>query len=327
MLGRSSVGDDRCPAVVFVQRGRSFYFPVVLSQAARRCINTPIFVIADVDPRPSIPRVLQSKVTWVAMKDVDASAAEFRKVYVHLSVNRPWLERFCFERWFMIRDLCADLGVSSVIHLDSDVLVTSDIGVELPRRGPERVMFSRSMGPHVAFFRSFHDIDSFCGRIMEAYGTAGGVAGLRQEYQAICDRGQFGSISDMRFFGALATEMGEEYGDTFEVVNAAACDHCVGMKEGYEWRLGAKVVRHRGGAAYCKKLEGGELVRMLLLHFQGISKIRMAVHADVKSLGDAVRAAKLLAVGAWSYAARAHRLVYRRVVAVLRKRQANRSHA
>jgi hypothetical protein len=307
------------PPIVFVQRGLAFYFPTVLVQVARRCVSSRIIVISDVDPSTFLPADVRHRVRWTPSSSLDASADEFRRNYVHLSVNRPWLEQLCFERWFMIRELCRQQGLESVIHLDSDVLVESDVGRHLIQFTDRTVMFSRRMGPHVAYFRNIGELDRLCEDILGTYRSAEQVDELRRVFQAIRDRGQVGSISDMFFMERLADAAGEGYGDTFAIVNGEFFDHCMGMAEGYESRFGTKVVRHRGQSAYCHHLATGEWVKVHALHFQGVTKIWMARHADVGNLQDAVRSARLWSWGAVSYGSRAHRFVMRKCMAVWRR--------
>jgi hypothetical protein len=306
---------DTAPPIVFVQRGLAFYFPTVVIQSARRCVSSLIHVISDIDPESFLPIALKHRVRWTPIADLEAATVEFRRHYVHLSVNRPWLEQFCFERWFMIRELCRHQGIESIIHLDSDVLVESDVGRHLMQRRGPTVMFSRRMGPHVAFFRDIGQLENLCEDILVTYTTAEGVEGLRSAYRAIRDRGQFGSISDMYFLERRADAAGEGYGDTFEIVKGEFFDHSMGMTEGYESRFGTKIVRHRDGAAYCHHLATNAWPRVLALHFQGVTKIWMARHADIHNVQDLKRSAWLLCRGAVSYAARAHRYVMRKASA------------
>jgi hypothetical protein len=309
----------KSPPIVFVQRGRTFYFPTVLVQAARRCASSRIYVISDVAPASYLPARLASSCVWVPVSSVDASADDFRRHYVHLSVNRPWLEQLCFERWFMIRELARRQGFPAVLHLDSDVLVESDIGQHLARRDGPSVMFSRRMGPHVAYFREVAYLERLCDDIIDTYRSSEGVAGLRRAYQAILDRGHMGAISDMFFFERLVDSAGAAYGDTFDVVEGEFFDHSMGMSEGYVSRLGTKVVRHRGSEAFCRRVDSGEWVRVLALHFQGITKIWMGWHADVRMLSDVARSARLWFWGGVSYAGRVHRYVMRKWIVVWRR--------
>lgn len=307
------------PPIVFVQRGHTFYFPTVLAQAIRRCVSSRIHVISDIAPASYLPARLATNCVWVPVASLDASADDFRNHYVHLSVNRPWLEQLCFERWFMIRELARREGFPSVLHLDSDILVEADVGPHLTRRHGASVMFSRRMGPHIAYFKDVAYLERLCGDILDTYRSSDGVADLRRAYQAILDRGHMGAISDMFFFERLVVAAGAAYGDTFDVVDGEFFDHSMGMSEGYRSRLGTKVVRHRGGEAFCQRLDSGEWVRVLALHFQGITKIWMGWHADVRALSDVMRSARLWCWGAFSYAGRAHRYVMRKWIVLWRR--------
>lgn len=310
------------PPVVFVQRGRSFYFPTVVTQAVRRCRSSAVVVIADLDPRPLLPSDVSRLVHWWPIEGLEGAAAEFRKSYVHLSVNRPWLEMFCFERWFMIREFCRQEHQHSVVYLDSDVLVECDAPKVLCERGTSAVMFSRATSPHVTCFRDTVYLERLCESMLDAYRTPDKLAELKAVYQAIIDRGQFGSISDMFFFGRLAEELGTDYGDTFEVRNGGFFDHTMARSEGYRSRLGVKVVRHRGALASCQSLTSQEWVPVHALHCQGVSKIWLAWHADITNAADLVRSLGLAFWGGASYCSRLHRYLGRQLLSLWRRRNA-----
>ena len=309
----------KAPPIVFVQRGVTFYFPTVLVQAARRCVSSQIWVIADFNPATILPRDLQRRVSWVPISEFHDSLKEFQNVYVHMGIGRPWLEQMCFERWFMIRALCRREGWSAVIHLDSDVLVEADVGVHLMERTGPAALFSRGMGPHVTFFRDISWLEKLCEDMLTMYRSDDGVAYIRREYDAMRSRGQAASLHDMFFFERMVAALGDAYGDTFQIINGEFFDHCMGMTEGYESRLGTKVVRHRGNTAYCHHLASDTWPRVLALHFQGITKIWMGWHADIKTLSDVPRSARLWCWGIVSYAGRAHRYFFRKWLVLWRR--------
>ena len=315
----TTASSSNAPAIVFVQRGLAFYFPTVLVQATRRCASSQIHLISDVDPASFLPEDARARVAWTPSSTLDHAADDFRRHYVHLSVNRPWLEQLCFERWFMIRELCRLQRLTSIIHLDSDVLVESDVGRHLSQRTGAKVMFSRRMGPHIAYFRDVAYLDSLCEVILGTYRTPEGLDGLRKTYGAIRARGQVGSISDMFFLERLANSASDDYGDTFQVVDGEFFDHCMGMTEGYRSRLGTKLVHYRGDDAYCQSLATGDWVRVLALHFQGVTKIWMAWHADINNAQDARRSFWLWCRGAVSYVSRAHRYLIRKATIMWRR--------
>lgn len=307
------------PPIIFVQRGVTFYFPTVLVQAARRCGSSQIWVIADFNPTTLMPVEMRGRVSWVPISEFDSTLEEFRKVYVHMGIGRPWLEQMCFERWFMIRALCQRQGWSSVIHLDSDVLVAADVGVHLMDRTGPTVLFSRGMGPHVTFFREISQLNNLCEDMLKTYRSSEGVSGIRREYEMMRTRGQAASIHDMFFFERMVGVLGDGYGDTFEIRNGEFFDHCMGMTEGYESRFGTKVVRHQGDTAYCHHLATDTWPRVLALHFQGVTKIWMARHADIHDLQDVFRVASLWCRGVMSYASRTHRYMMRKAITMWRK--------
>ena len=101
-------------ALTFVHRGLPSYLLCSLFQAHAASSEIRIVLISDINPRISF-------VEWLDISCYSDSFSQMADVYVHLSTNEEWFERFCFYRWFVLCAAMEKLGLMSLIHVDSDV--------------------------------------------------------------------------------------------------------------------------------------------------------------------------------------------------------------
>jgi hypothetical protein len=101
---------------VFVHTGWSDYLPYTLSQALHSGLR--VTLIGDAGAHGAAPKGVE-----LAPIDRYSGAADrMTRAYRHLSSNHEHYERFCFERWFILRAYAED-AVGPVMLLDSDVLI------------------------------------------------------------------------------------------------------------------------------------------------------------------------------------------------------------
>ena len=104
-----------------------------LHQAAEWCRETPIFFIADRDPGVEKPIEFISYCSYASITE------RFEKIYRHSGSNDPRYNRFCIERWFVIKKIMQERGITQCIHLDSDVMVFSDLEIEFRMECDEKI--------------------------------------------------------------------------------------------------------------------------------------------------------------------------------------------
>jgi len=307
--------------LVFIQKGNTFYFPLVLRQALLKCPNSRIFVITDMQLPQKLLKLYPDRLLKVDMQEVDSLAAEFRKHYVHLSPNRLWLERFCFERWFFLLDAMKRKGLKRVLYLDSDVLVLEDVAEWVAGFVDERVLFSLGHGPHFTFFSSRKRLELLCDKIHSAYSDPKQMEELKAwHHREFIEGGRQGGVCDMSFFERYAEELGEVYQDSAQLRNDRFVDHCFRMSEGYEIRWGVKRVWRKNGRYACRVAENGDWAYPLAFHFQGGQKIRMPLYTDKTSLTDWMNALQVFVGGVLAYIRKFPHFLKRRLTQLHRLR-------
>jgi hypothetical protein len=95
-------------------------------------------------------------VTLVPISELPQNEIEvFQKSYKHTSGNPEGFERFCFTRWFLLKEAMLVNNSDIVLHLDSDCMIF-DTAQSLTQRllpPPTLCYYGTSGNPHVALFR------------------------------------------------------------------------------------------------------------------------------------------------------------------------------
>lgn len=112
----------KCPPIVFFSLGFREDLRCSVLQARSSNPEARIVVIGD-----RTNDKFGSLVEHVNVYDYFDYACEFSKYYKHMSSNSYWIELLCYQRWFVILKYMEMDGVDSVFHVDTDVLIYSDI--------------------------------------------------------------------------------------------------------------------------------------------------------------------------------------------------------
>jgi tetratricopeptide (TPR) repeat protein len=189
-----------------------------------------------------------------------ARAFEFLESYRHASENDYVYEAFCLMRWFFLLDWAEVAGVERLATLDSDILLFADLETELvPRLQGRDLAFTGPMGPHLAILTQ-KGLVGLCDFLTGAY--AKGIPEIG------------GQVSDMTLLPVYLR--GRDFADLSAIEQGARVDMNIRQDEGFAMAGDTKEIRFQNGQAFAKRQDGGDLVRLLALHFQGKAKIRMA---------------------------------------------------
>lgn len=108
--------------IIFVQAGGSKEFlDIALRQAVLASPSNEIILLTDT-LRPGLPEITQ-----ISLADYSNATAQFEGIYRHTSVNDIHYERFCFARWFSVREFVGRRGIDRFCILDSDILLFSPV--------------------------------------------------------------------------------------------------------------------------------------------------------------------------------------------------------
>ena len=246
--------------LIFCHSGDSDYLQYSLMQARKSNPNTEIILLGD-EANNRYPFVKHVK-----MK-LPLAGEEFKKRYVHLSVNPPHYELFCFLRWFVITGYLVENTVEGCHYLDSDIMLYSDINdAEFHQH------FFSSIGNNFAEgFFSTDILKKFCKFMIEKYAEENVLGKLKKEYQTKRSAGIMTAISDMTFAGLFIQENQSGYCDLRQISKGKAFLENIRAIVGTMYRTCGKnieIVLHKGKPyAFC--LESKQWVQLHSLHCQG----------------------------------------------------------
>ena len=271
--------------IVIVHRGRQDYLKACISKAKQCNSNSEIFLIGDTSNRDFSKNHYDIDcVHSPILKDIRA----FRKTYVHSSGLCSSFEKFCIERWLLIRNLMLHLDLDTCCAIDSDVLFYS--GVEEVREEISGCAMSfgrwnqNMLFPHFNLIQSRNALESFCLFTLELYKNKSKLEKLVAENSV---HGGRAWICDMLLFWKWSHENPHFKLAIFEELPSKISyfDNSIGRTEGFThspFNLGItkkwKKLSFQDGRALVHSATNNPL-KAKFIHYHGIFKCLMTRHS------------------------------------------------
>ena len=251
--------------IVFIHRGNSFYLPFTLGQARFRSGGNPLVLLGDVSNaglggKNGVQHELQD-----AYKQ---SRAEFEAAYVHLSMGAFEFERFCFYRWFLLRDYLVANGLEAVWYLDSDVMLYTELAEEETWIEQHDAAYCHAGVPAVVYMKAA-TLNKFCDFILDLYATRlPYLQNCFDHYKATNPGISWGGITDMHAFWLFAQEERGDVADISVVQNGAVFDQDMHQAQGFvmDESRGEKLIRWQGKQPYFVGAQNKLVTRANSLH-------------------------------------------------------------
>jgi len=241
--------------IVIVHTGDSFYLEPVLCQARKSNPDSHIYLISDESTNH------YDFIEHINISDYFTSAEEFKKVYVHMSINPYHYELYCFLRWFVILDFVTKHNISHFLCIDSDVMLYCNVDEVFGKWIDYDMTTCQIIGPQYTLFNK-DSLKKFCKYIYDHYAEKDGLEEVRYWHTK-------GGISDMKFFMYYSEQPNIRVFDTAQVIDGTCFDYNMKIPQGFEKKGRLKKLYWRDGIPYCKSVNSGEYIRMNGLHFQG----------------------------------------------------------
>lgn len=267
-------------SIIFVHKGLQEYFLLALKQARKYNPDARIIVIGDCaeDKYPDF-------VEFYNIDDLNSpELEEFRKIYVHSSVNIIDYERFCFERWFLILELIKRLNIEAFLHLDSDVFIYCNAKEEFEKYKDYDFTYTElnnnlnSVSPHNTFWNSKYALESFINTILLFYKNT-------NMYEYLFNKSGLEddsiNISDMILLGLHAKSMSDRCCNTCLHDTKFSWNHNINLlcKFYNAKKLQFKIKNNK---LFCQ-LPNNVIKEFKTLHFQGYAKGLMKYFYNKKS--------------------------------------------
>jgi len=263
--------------IIIVHRGSQYYLKYCINQVRYTNPTAPIYLLGD-ESNNHYPGVQH-----LPVERYMTTARQFEAIYKHLSARPYDYELFCIQRWFVILEMMTDLSLTSCIHLDSDMLVYSNLtDILLPYQS--RLLAGFYGSPHILYFGQRDTLADFCHRITESYTNPVLLQRLEAKYQQFLNGEAFHGfvgISDMDLLMEYLDDHRDEWQDLNIVHNDGVFESNISVSEGYrlDWVKNQKSFNWQNGIPYAYSLALQRWIRQHTLHCQGAAKNKMPMLA------------------------------------------------
>ena len=254
--------------IIFIHSGNASYLWFAIRQARIFNPDSEIILIGDT----SNQRFL-FVTRHVTANDYYDGAEKFACVYQHMSVNKLEFERFCFQRWFVLRDWMESENLDKCFLMDSDVMLYCKVAEESRHFRRHDMTLSHTQTPGNVFINNRQALNTLCDFLMSMYTDPDHHERLCQQYQ------ETGIISDMTALVDFSNAQLIDIGDTRRVINGTTWDDNVNCSSGFEFENGIKKFAWQSDVPFATS-ESGERIKFNSIHFQGGAKKRMPKFAS-----------------------------------------------
>jgi hypothetical protein len=261
-------------ALVFIHKGDSLVLKVAIAQANLSNPSARVILVGD-----DTYQMLNSpiKFEYERINDYSVTAKKFESIYKHSSSNPYSYELFCFQRWFILRELAIKCNINSkFVYLDSDALIYADVDHIFPKIKTE-MSVCNEVGPAFTFFKSLSVLDDYCEFIYSSFTDPKKYLEL-ENYVTNYNNVGLPHISDMATLGLFGKKTNlNDIGRVTEK-NFIFCEN-IGESQGLVLgMIGKKVIRRKGRKFF--RTTNGNLVEAGGVHLQGWQKILWPFYCD-----------------------------------------------
>ncbi|MFA5125392.1 MAG: hypothetical protein WC462_00110 [archaeon] len=251
--------------IAFVQKGNSFYLEYAISCAKKFNPESKIYVLAEETEQKFNGSVQRDS------KIYSDSRNNFKKLYVHRSNSVFEIERFCLERWFILKDFMKKTNLNKVFVMDGDVLLFENISSNAWQYAGFDLTLSSGNCAHATYIMSLNVLEEYCKLVMEYY----------EKVKKDPSFGKDDSVTDMFFWGKLKDNAKFKVGESTDLVDYSAFDAGLTFKQNNILMTGGmKKIVFQDGLPF-GLLEVGA-IRLKCLHCQGNGKFFMKYYSTQK---------------------------------------------
>lgn len=217
---------------------------------------------------------------YQTIEKYDNSVKEFEELYVHMSTIHPEIEKFCFSRWFILRDFMIEHGYEQALHLDTDILYFVNSDEEAKRYSHLDCAISGRTSGHSSYW-TLEGLTKFCDYVLSLYRDKDSFDFLRisQVYHLRQRFSLDGGVCDMTFLENYARYKAPHLvGELSILSNHPYYDHIIGVDEGFTFVDGRKQFRYINGIPHAFHEKIQKLVPFATIHFQGTHNKHLIKH-------------------------------------------------
>ena len=202
---------------------------------------------------------------------------KFNQCYEHMSTNPFEFEKISFNRFFLIKRFMEIYKYESIFHIDSDVLLYTNI-VECK---DFYISYDFTLSKNSCVSNSYLTYDmvaDFCEKLLKVYELKERYFwynDIKKIYQSMQAANKAGGICDMTFLKHYKTrkECNDFYlcGEMTSIIEDKTFDHHISDQDDYEFEDNHKKIKFVTGIPFCYNIKLEKDIQFLTLHFQGKS--------------------------------------------------------
>ena len=278
--------------IIFIHKGYSSYLEFSLRQAKLTNPASEIFLLGD-DANNRFPFV-----SHTLIKDYFSSAAEFAKLYKHLSTNPYNFELFCFQRWFVLKDFMIDKNIQRVLVCDSDLLLYSDFNSKIKPLLDKKIelglcQYKFVASAHLSYW-TINPIKGFCTFVCSSYIRQDLFSKYVNFWEKLQKQNTPGGVCDMTALLFFSQTFPKDKTVNFlDIIGQATCDDNINEPRGiypneYLFKR-TKKFQWIEDIPYCYNIRLKKLIKFNAIHFQGPAKYKMPLYYHGKKFTGIIK--------------------------------------
>lgn len=259
--------------IFYAHKGYADYLEMSINSTIKMCPDARIVLLGD---------SFNSNIQGVKHENIDDYAnksQEFVEKFENYNTRNYNYYLFCFTRWFTIYEYMKKNGIKRGTHLDSDIIVNSDIRRYLIE---DNFMYSFDGGYTSSF--SIEQLKNLCDFIIQQFATEESKNKLKEIYEKRLALNQRGGVSDMTLISMYTNEFRSF--DVTKICEGRVFDHTIFTCDGFEMIHSKKKIYCINKEIYVCDMITNMYIHLITTHFQGDGKVYMESFLDYEKLDN-----------------------------------------
>ncbi|WP_295154606.1 hypothetical protein [uncultured Brachyspira sp.] len=210
--------------IVIIHTGFAKYLIYTLRKIKHTNKNADIFLISDREYKE-----YKKYCEFINInKVIKEESVSFKNKYIHLGKSNPNYEMFCMQRWIILKDFMKEYSIKECMHIDSDVLIFSDLEESLKPFNNYNISLSHNLALTM-YIRDIKILEEFSKYLLFKYTDENEINKLKDMYYNTyrVNDGVAGSISDMDISREFFSNYNLEIGNLSKVQNDSIFDSAI----------------------------------------------------------------------------------------------------
>jgi len=264
--------------IIFIHKGDSFYLKYAFENAKKFNPNSRIILLGEnVTKYPYF-------VEYFKISDYSISANKFRKIYKHMSNNNEEIERFCFERWFILDEFLKKNKIKKCLTLDSDVLLFVDVTKDIKKFEKFKFTLSNKTCGHLMFITDSKEITKLTKFIIALYSDKKLSKIFMNFWEKYPFKTGFGGVNDMTALSEYYKRNSNKIGEISDIINSETYCVAINSSQGMVMENGIKKIIFKDEVPFGFLIDSFKEVKLCCLHCAGPTKFYMKHFSKSRNL-------------------------------------------